>query len=107
MDMFTTKPIEELDSASFKKLIKGKKILLSLHALDYLSNKQRKLFKEEELIKSVKTDNPRKIYLQANGRYASYYRRKEGFRKIIIDVETKKIIIVTFMSIVKLPKVNI
>jgi len=65
------------------------------------------LFKEEELTGMVEKEEPRKIYLQKNGRYAIYYRRSDSYRKLILEVEDKKIIIVTFINIPEIPKVKL
>lgn len=107
MDMYTTRPVKELKLKEFKDLLKGKEISISSHALDHLSNKQRKLFKSEDMILMVKRDNPRKVYLQLNGRYAAYYRRKNDFQKLIMDILPDKGVIITFMNIANIPKVII
>ena len=82
-------------------------IIVSPHALDHLSDKQRKVFKEEELCYMVEKEVPRKTYLQSNGRYASYFRKSDGYRKLILVVEDKKIIIVTFINTPEIPKVRL
>lgn len=105
MDVFTTRPVEQIDVKSFKDLIRGKQIRFSAHALDHLSNKQRKLFKEEDMRKTLEKDNPRRVYLQANGRYAAYYRQKELFQKIILEI-TNDVIVITFMNVTNIPKLD-
>ncbi len=104
---YTTKPVEEIDKLKYKQIIENKEISVSPHALDHLSEKQRKVFKEEELLHMLNKEVPRKIYLQSNGRYAAYFRKPDGYRKLIIDVEYNKIIIVTFMDTLEIPKVRL
>ena len=102
--MYTTKPIRELDLFEFRELIKNKKVEISPHALFHLSNKQRKIFKEEELIITLEKETPRKIYLQENGRYAAYYRKSEGYREVILEIKEATITIVTFIATMEIPK---
>lgn len=106
MDIYTTRPIKEISSNTFKDLLKGREITISPHALDHLSNNQRKLFKSEELIQMIQKDNPRKVYLQYNGRYATYYRKSKGFQKIIMEL-SKEAIVITFMNLSSLPKITV
>lgn len=49
----------------------------------------------------------RQVYLQENGRYASYYRKKDGYRKIIIERRDDKSIVITFVDMPELPKIRI
>lgn len=100
---YTTKPIEEINVYEFKRQIKGKEIIISHHALFHLSNKQRKVFNKEELINMVSRETPRKVLLQQNGRYATYYRKRDRYRKLIIEIENKTII-VSFMDTLTIPK---
>ena len=107
MALFTTRPIEERGPQEFNDLLKNKKVEVSSHALDHLSLQQRKVFKEEEIILMMERETPRKAYLQANGRYAAYYRKEDGYRKLIFDIEEQKVIIVTFLDVKELPKINL
>ena len=107
MDVFTTRPIEEIDELTFKNVKVNREIEVSLHAFDHLSAQQRKVFKEEELIHMLERETPRKIYLQANGRYSVYYRKEDGYRHLVLEIEDKKIIIVTFIDTLELPKIRI
>lgn len=103
---YTTKPIEYLDKLRYKRIIANKNIIVSPHALDHLSLRQRKVFKEEDLIHMLRDEKPRKAYLQANGRCAVYFRRADGYRKLIIEVEDSKVTIVTFIDNLEIPKVR-
>jgi len=51
----------------------------------------------------VSKETPRKVFLQQNSRYATYYRKSDGFRKLIIEVE-QKTIIVSFMDLLNIPR---
>lgn len=104
---YTTRPIEEIDKLRYKQITANKEISVSPHALNHLSEKQRKVFKEEELSHMLKKETPRKTYLQSNGRYASYFRKSDGYRKLIIEVENNKITIVTFIDVPEIPKVRL
>lgn len=104
---YTTKPIEEIEKLRYKQLISNKKIIVSPHALDHLSEKQRKVFKEEELFLMLEKEVPRKTFLQINGRYAVYFRKSDGYRKLILEVEDNKIAIVTFIDTPEIPKVRL
>lgn len=78
-------------------------------ALFRLNEGQRKLFKCEDLITALRKEQPRAVGLQANGRYAAFFRRKEGFMRIIFEVDTRfhRLEIVTFTwedTIPSLPK---
>lgn len=107
MVLYTTKPIKEFSTEECKYLVYDKRIEISSHAYDYLSTEERKVFKEEELIAMIKKETPRKVYLQENGRYALYYRKEDGFRKLIIDIKEEKAVIVTFMDTDEIPKIRI
>ncbi len=105
MDIYSTKPVEEIDIKKFKEVLINKDLVVSIHAFDHLSRGQRKIFKEQDLIHILKKETPRKVYLQKNGKYASYHRKSEGYRKLILDITDKKIVIVTFIDVLELPKI--
>lgn len=107
MGIFTTKPIKELTKSEFKEILYRREIEVSAHALDHLSASQRKVFKEEELIDMLNKENARKIYLQENGRYSAYYRRKDGYRRLMIELEKEKVVIVSFINVDELPRVEL
>lgn len=107
MDIYSTRPIEEIKYIRFKEIILNKSIEVSDHAFDHLSEKQRKIYKSEDLIQIVEKEKPRKIYLQRNGRYAAFYRKSDGFRKLILEVEDNNVTIVTFMNYLEIPKYRI
>ena len=102
----TTRPIKEIGSRAFRRLLKERKITASQHATNHIEKKERKIFKEEELIRTAGRDSPRKCYLQENGRYSAYYRRPEGYTKIIIELENDNAVIVSFMNVIELPRIK-
>ena len=104
MGIYSTKPIKEISKEEFKDLIKGKEVVVSPHAIWHLSNKQRKVFNKEELMNMILKESPRKVYLQENERYAAYYRKSDGYRKLIIEIRDDKTIVVTFIDMDEIPK---
>jgi hypothetical protein len=104
MGIYSTRPIKEIDREEFKSLIKGKKVIISPHAIWHLSNQQRKVFNVEELVSMIEKENPRKVHLQENGRYAAYYRKSDGYRKLIFEIKKDKTIVVTFVDMTEIPK---
>ncbi len=104
MGVYTTKPVRKLSPEEFKYLHQGKQIEVADHAFFHLSTKQRKIFNEEDLINIIKRETPRKVYLQENGRFGAYYRKSDGYRKIIIEVHDKMIVLVSFMDVTELPR---
>jgi len=103
--MNTTKIIKEISLGEFKEIISKYKdnIILNIHALDHLSDAQRKLFKEESLKNPLLKENPRGIGLQRNGRYAAFYRRNWGFLRIILEIKEPKLEIITFINTETMP----
>lgn len=104
MGIYTTKPIKEVSKEEFQYLLKEKEVVVSPHAIWHLSNQQRKVFNEEELISMVQRETPRKVYQQENERYAAYYRKADGYRKLIIERRDDKIVVVTFVDVSEIPK---
>src|SRR3990167_8110962 len=98
--MNTTKIIESVSLSRFKEIISiyKSKTKVSPHVLDHLSDSQRKVFKEEYLIATLTRENPRGVGLQRNGRYAAFFRRKEGFLRIIFELKNDQLEIITFIN---------
>ena len=107
MDIYTTKPIEEIDKLRFKRILSGKGVVISSHAFDHLSEKQRKIFKEQELVDILTKETPRRVYLQENGRYTTYHRKSDGYRKLILEIKDNKIVIVSFMDTLEIPRIRL
>ena len=104
MGIYSTKPVKEIGGEDFKHLIKGKRVVVSPHAIWHLSNRQRKVFNVEELIEMVEKETPRKVYLQENERYAAYFRKSVGYRKLIMEIRDDKTIVVTFVDLNEITK---
>lgn len=104
MGIYTTKPIKEVSTEEFQYLLKEKEVVVSPHAIWHLSNQQRKVFNEEQLISMVQRETPRKVYLQENERYVAYYRKADGYRKLIIERRDDKTVVVTFVDVSEIPK---
>ncbi len=102
--VFSTKPKEELDGKELKLRLEGKGIGVSPHATDHLAEGQRKVFKEEELKHMAMRETPRRAYLQENGRYAAYYRKSDGYRKLIFEIQRSDVTIVSFMDTLEIPR---
>lgn len=104
--MNSSMPIRELDALEFRALLFGREIHVSAHAYDHLHRAQRKVFKEQELVHMLTQERPRRIYLQTNGRYAVYYRRTDGYRKLVVAME-KDAVIVSFVDTQELPLIDL
>ena len=55
-------------------------------------------------MKPLRQEPPRKVYLQENGRYATFFRNKDGYRKIIVEVDATRVTVVSFMDTAEIPK---
>lgn len=106
--MITTKIIEEVSKTKFKQIIDRYKSNISInhHALTHLSDAQRKIFNEEDLINPLLKENPVGVGLQRNGRYAVFYRRKFGYMRLILEVKETKIEIITFINTDNIPNLK-
>lgn len=106
--MSTTKIIKEVSIIQFKRIISKYKsnIYINPHALDHLSDAQRKVFKKEELKNVLLMENPRGVGLQRNGRYAAFFRRKEGYTRIIFEIKGSKLEIITFINTESMPNLK-
>ncbi len=51
-------------------------------------------------------ENPQGIGLQRNGRYAVFYKRKEGFTKIICEIKRNNFEIITFINTDNMPNLK-
>lgn len=106
--MNTTKIIKEVSLEEFKEIITKYKdnLIINPHAFDHLSDAQRKVFKEEDLINPLLKENPRGVGLQRNGRYAAFYRRNWGFLRIILEIKDPKLEITTFINTETMPNLK-
>jgi hypothetical protein len=66
------------------------------HTFFRLSEKQRKIYNEDELKKVIINNKPIEVVIQKNNNYAAIYNYHNNFLKIIFDFSSNKIYIVTF-----------
>lgn len=106
--MNTTKIIESVKIHRFKQIISEykSKIKVSPHALEHLSDAQRKVFKEEDLINILLRETPRGVGLQRNGRYAAFFRKKEGYLRIIFELKDDRLKIITYLNTDTIPNLK-
>jgi hypothetical protein len=107
MSVNSTKPIKELSSNDWNVLIEGKEIIVGAHAMDHLSTCCRKTYEPNEITTLIQRVTPRRAFLQLNGRYCAYFRLKNSFRKIIISIEQSKAVIISFMDVPELPRLEL
>lgn len=84
-----------------------KNLNITPHAFFRLSEKQRNLYKEEDLINAIYSIKPLEISIQKNGRYAVIYPFKEKLLKVLFEIYPKKIYIVTFYILKKKQEVKV
>ena len=97
----TQKIIENIDLDEFAELVKKHKdkLVVGAHALDHLSMAQRKIYTEDKLTSPVLRERPTGVGLQKNGRYAVFYKRDNGYLKLIIALtDIGSLEIVTFIN---------
>ncbi len=106
--MNTTKIIKKISSDEFKnQIVRFDGIIqLSPHCFDHFSLAQRKLFTENELRHIVIKQSPEGVGLQRNGKYAVFYKRKEGYLKVICEVKRGKFEIITFLNTSSIPNLS-
>ena len=95
--------VKEVTVEQYQDLLREHPIFVNSHALFRLSQAQRKLFKEQELIHILKNQQPNLIGIQQNGRYAAFFKQKQGYMRIIFQLTPQGIEIGTFYNIEKLP----
>ncbi len=93
-----------ISRTEFKGIISKYKdrVLCSQEALFRLNEGQRKLFKEKELVHIIKNEEPTMVGIQQNLRYAAFFKRKEGYLRIIFALR-KNLEIITFFITRYLP----
>lgn len=106
--MNTTRVIESVDISQFQSLVSRHEssIRISPHALNHLSDSQRKVFKEEGLIDALVKEKPRGVGLQRNGRYSAFYRRKDSYLRIICELKRDRLEIITFITTESMPNMK-
>ncbi|HLD55113.1 MAG TPA: hypothetical protein VJB35_02520 [Candidatus Nanoarchaeia archaeon] len=82
----------------FKKVkaYTAKNIEFTFHSNFRLSEKQRKIYTQEEIVRIIFNLKPKEIIKQKNGNLAVIYNYKNKYLKILLDLTINKIYIVTF-----------
>lgn len=96
--MASTRIIKEVSYFEFRELIdscKGR-IRVSSHACFRLSQMQRKVYKDDTLVRTLTEEKPAFIGLQQNQNYAAFFSKKESYLKLIFKVIGQQIEIITF-----------
>ncbi len=96
------KIIEKIELKDWNKTISDYselKIIVSDHTLFRLSEKQRKVFKAQELISLLLKEQPILIGLQNNKRYAVFFKKNKFLLRIILEINKEKVEIKTFYNI--------
>ena len=105
--MAETRIIREVSYFEFRELIerfKGK-IKVNSHAYFRLNEQQRKVYKDEALIGLLTEEKPAFSGIQGNKNYAAFFRKKQGYLRLLFKVTKENIEIVTFYITDHLPKI--
>ncbi|MEW5896472.1 MAG: hypothetical protein AB1668_02165 [Nanoarchaeota archaeon] len=102
-----TRIIKEVGYFEFKEFIdkfKGK-IKVNPHTYFRLNEMQRKVYKDEVLIKLLTEEKPAFIGVQKNQNYAAFFSKKQGYLRLMFKVSKEDIEIVTFYITESIPKI--
>ncbi|MBI4980173.1 hypothetical protein HZC30_01280 [Candidatus Woesearchaeota archaeon] len=96
--MIITRILKETSYFEFSELINKykSKIKVSPHAYFRLSETQRKVYKDDSLIRILSEDKPIFVGIQQNGNYAAFFSKKQGYMRLIFKVTEEHIEIITF-----------
>ncbi len=106
--MASTRIVKKIDYFEYKNLIERykNKIEINPHAYFRLNQAQRKVYKDGHLMSILKEEQPNLIGIQQNGRYAAFFKRKEGYLRIIFQIKkNNNIEIITFFITDNLPNI--
>lgn len=104
--MASTRIIKEVEHADYCEIIEKYNVTISSHAYFRFSDAQRKVYKDEYLKNILKEERPVFVGIQQNGRYAVFFRRKEGYLRIMFNKHPKYIEIITFYITDNLPRIK-
>ncbi len=101
---------KRMDLNTFLELIKDynkENIETSKHTFFRFSEEQRKIFNESFIKEFIINETPFLIGIQNNGLFALFYIHNKEIFRMIVDMQTNKIYIVTFYKIDKeqVPKI--
>ena len=102
-----TRILKEVGHFEFRELIDKYKdqIKVNSHAYFRLSEQQRKVYKDETLIKILTEENPAFIGVQQNQNYAAFFSKKQCYIRLMFKVTESSIEIVTFYITDHIPKI--
>lgn len=106
--MQSTRIVKKIDHSDFKQIVEKYKnfVIVNQHAFFRIDEGQRKVYKEESLIDILENESPALIGIQENGCHSSFYKRKEGYLRIVFKINhPKNIEIITFYIVDNLPKI--
>ncbi|HLF54490.1 MAG TPA: hypothetical protein VI612_02110 [Candidatus Nanoarchaeia archaeon] len=104
--MVSTRIVKEVGYADYYEFIENCVITINRHAYFRFNDVQRKVYKYEYLKSILKEEHPVFVGLQQNGRYAVFFRRKEGYLRIMFNKHPKCIEIITFYITDNLPRIK-
>jgi len=98
----STKIAKKVDTEKIFKIIKKyskESIKCTDHTFFRLSEKQRKIFTCDELRKILSNNKPFLAGIQYNQNYALFYKHQNKNLKIVVNIDNRKVKIVTFYFI--------
>jgi len=93
------KKVDINEFIKFVKEFKPEQTECTYHTFFRLSEKQRKIYTNDELIRILTKERPFLVGLQYNKNYAVFYKYNNKNLKIIVNLNNRKIKIVTFYFI--------
>jgi len=104
----TTHITKWIHQGQFKRYISKhrEQIYFKPHALHHLDYAQRGIWAKETLIRILIHERPFMVGIQKNGRYAIFYKRKQGFLKVILERKGFYFAITTFIRTRNLPRIH-
>lgn len=105
--MASTRIAQRIEYIDYRALMTAyrDRIHVSGHALARFSEKQRNVYKDENLATILTQESPRLVGIQENGRHAAFFRRSEGYLRIVFVVYEDMIEIVTVCINNELPRI--
>ncbi len=106
--MNTTKIVKKIENDEFRRIFRryNPNIKVSPHAFDHLSDAQRKIFAEQDLINILTKESQVGGGMQKNGRYAVFFKRKKGYTRIIFGLSDSTLEIITFINTENIPNLD-
>jgi|SRR3989338_10231445 len=105
--MAETRIIKEVSFSEYLEFLdKYKdKIKINSHAYFRLSEMQRKVYKDEALIKMLTEEKPAFIGIQKNQNYALFFSTKKGYLRIILKITNQYLELITFYITDHVPRI--